>query len=235
MAAILAVIGATPPVARSRRRGDDDERRRTRTRRPREEGQPFPKHGPGRLLRRPVGPDAREDARDRRRAEIPQARPLRPLPHRRPRRVVGLPRQGLDLRCVRTGSCYRAFCGRRGAGAGVAACASRSPSRPSGSRRSASRCSPTQSLKRPIGSLRVHLARLARLFGTLDATTRDEHWSGCWSNIHMAAALQGVEIDTDIYGDAMWCGPASDFEAASRQASRALINSCVSKLSRNWA
>ncbi|MCY4189966.1 MAG: hypothetical protein OXD42_01315 [Rhodospirillaceae bacterium] len=63
-------------------------------------------------------------------------------------------------------------------------------------------------------SLRAHLTRLARLFGTLGATTDDEHWSGCWSNIHMAAALQGMEIDTDIHGDAMWCGPASDFESA---------------------
>ena len=65
-----------------------------------------------------------------------------------------------------------------------------------------------------LASLRAHLTRLARLFGTLDATTGDEHWSACWSNIHMAAALQGVEIDTDIHGDAMWCGPASDFESA---------------------
>lgn len=66
-------------------------------------------------------------------------------------------------------------------------------------------------------SLRVHLIRLARLFGMLDANTSDEHWSGCWFNIHMTAALQGVEIDTDIHGDARWCGPAADFESAKNE------------------
>lgn len=61
--------------------------------------------------------------------------------------------------------------------------------------------------------LATHLTRITRLFGKLEGVPPAALWGGCWSNIHMAASLKGIDVDTDIHGDGDWCGNVSDFES----------------------
>ncbi|MEM1049411.1 MAG: hypothetical protein AAGL24_24880 [Pseudomonadota bacterium] len=62
--------------------------------------------------------------------------------------------------------------------------------------------------------LEVHLCRLTSLFARIESSTYDEIWNGCYSNLHTAASIKGIDVNTDINDDSAWCGAASDYESA---------------------
>ncbi len=63
-------------------------------------------------------------------------------------------------------------------------------------------------------TLQTHIARLTQLFGELSSSTNNASFSACWSNLHLAASLRSLGVDTDVFGDGLWCSSVSEYQSA---------------------